>query len=854
MNKLGKTTKINYSYIVPLSSYKYVTGRKTGFKASRLSMMISRGFPVPHGYAITVKAFEDFCNYNNISIHLTTGDNQEVSKKIIEGRFQPDFEADIRKALSHFPSNDQIAIRSSSIVEDGVDFSMAGQLQTYLCTQKNDVLNKIKLCWSAMFRDTVVAYAKKNEMSYKYKMGVILQTQINSHYSGVIFTMDPLTRSTDFLILEWTKGLGEKLVSGEITPERNYIKRSSPVFPDNIPAHLCKFLKDLYAFALQAEDIFKHPVDIEWCVDESGLHILQARPVTALSNTKAVLWTNVNMTENFPHPMTPFAWSIVDMFYTSYMKSLLHLFGWSKEKIDRNKLIISNLIGIHRGRIYYNLSSWYEIIYFLPFAGWFKKFLDNYIGQKIPYSFEPFKANKTIMAKLQIPFRIISFFFHFLHIFITAESNLENFEKKFFNRRKIWRQTPYNVQNLEELIETLKEIMGFVETHYGSPGIADFLVMIFPGLLATLINKWFPETNMLSARLLQGLNVKSMEPTALILKMSQEIKANQDYQELLLKGSYSNLEARLDDKLKKILNDFMEKFGGRCYNECMINSPTFEERHDLFWDLVKKYQRKDEQKNSISIENLKAENRKNFTRELVSDLSIGRKLIFLNILRNAQNAVKLRETGRIFQSLIFGEIRAITLELGRQLKELGYVNDAGDIFYLEFSEIENLLYGKFHSPESIPSLISLRKETCKKNNDKEPPEFFILDKGDFFKASDSLSINITNNTILQGTGVSAGKAQGKAVIISDPTQDNRLQPGDILVTRSTDPGWTPLFLIAGGLILERGGLLSHGAIVAREFGIPAIVGVDDATKILKDGDFVSINGNTGEIQILSGDA
>jgi phosphohistidine swiveling domain-containing protein len=198
--------------------------------------------------------------------------------------------------------------------------------------------------------------------------------------------------------------------------------------------------------------------------------------------------------------------------------------------------------------------------------------------------------------------------------------------------------------------------------------------------------------------------------------------------------------------------------------------------------------------------------------------------------------------------MLFGEVRRLALALGEKLVRLGHLGAAEDVFYLHTAELRDLCAGKFLFPETLPDLITLRRRALERCEVREPPECFVLPEGAYFRARDPVASCVEGST-LHGVGASSGRARGTARVILDPFRD-RLEPGDILVARSTDPGWTALFAIAGALVLERGGILSHGAIVAREFGVPAVVGVEGITRRLRGGEQVSVDGDTGEVVIL----
>jgi len=338
-----------------------------------------------------------------------------------------------------------------------------------------------------------------------------------------------------------------------------------------------------------------------------------------------------------------------------------------------------------------------------------------------------------------------------------------------------------------------------------------------------------------------------MQPSVLIWEIARLIKTDRALLAMLLAGDYASLEENLPDAVRTLMTRFMDHYGGRCYHDCMLVAPTFEERHDLFWKLVKSYAEAPIEHPLSHLDRNRRE-QGDYARALAAGLKFWQKKIYLHVLRRARQAVALRERGRLLQSLLFGEMRMVVMALGRRLKGQGLLDEAEAIFHLHLDEIQKLLDGKFQFPETMSSLITRRRKALEDCNAIEPPSFFFLDPGEVAHLHRRHDPVVSDDDLLKGTGVSRGLATAPARVIHDPLHSSRLQPGDILVTYATDPGWTPLFSIVGGLVLERGGMLSHGAILAREFGIPAVVGVENATRIIAEGSLLTVDGHLGTVQ------
>ncbi len=832
-------------WILRLEDAGQIPPMEVGAKAASLAEMLNKGFPVPSGWVVTEKAFQFFCSFNAISCDTPKRAFLEVRK----GKFPQDLAQMIIETVHSSFSGNSFAVRSSSAAEDGVVYSMAGQFDTLLHVDRHDLLDAIKKCWASRFGQPVMAYLKQRKSRERPSMGVILQKQITPRFSGVLFTLNPVDKSTDRLPVEWVKGLGEKLVSGKVVPERTSLHRASAALPDNLPAELLGPLRSLRNFALAAEELFGQPIDMEWCCDREELYILQARPITGIFGLDEIAWTNTNMAENFPMPLAPFAWSVIDAFYTAYMKCALRISGWNQTELARVTGVLATLNGVHCGRIYYNLNSWYEVMHLFPIGNWLSTFLDTYIGQKTKISFQPAERMQQAKGCVRRLIHLLLFWPRLVAIVTRAKKRLDRLEPEFHQQRKKWRDVPAGRDSAKYYLDTIQEILSYVDIHWGAPIAADLKVMVFTGLLEVLIRRWVSsDVNVVMAKMMGGIEVKSTEPSKCIWAMAQLIKHDQNRMQLLEGGDYITLESTLDEEQSKLLYVFMEEFGGRCYHDCMIVFPTFEERHDLFWNLVKSYaiaaRRWDEGEKVEA-----SEKRKQSITKWLQPLPWWKKIVFRQILRSARDATELRERGRLLQSLLFGEFRRVALELGKRLAWMNHLQEPEDIFYLQLPELKDIIEGKFQFPETLTDIIIIRKRACAEADHIEAPEFFLTGRGEYYSLGKGMEQE-QDTCSLRGVGVSGGKRVGRVKIILDPSMPHDLQHGDILVTRTTDPGWTPLFFIAGGLILERGGMLSHGAIVAREFGVPAIVAMQKATKILEDGALVEIDGTAGTVTLL----
>ncbi len=807
--------------------------RISGAKGARLAMMYQAGFPVPEAIIVPTTVWSSLAG-------RTTASGQVLSLSL-----PPEFSASLLQAVRRLKSA-KLAVRSSAVGEDGYEHSLAGQLVTFLNVLPQDVPGKILECWAAGFSDSVQAYRRRGLLESRDAVAVIIQRQVDADMAGVAFTIDPVRRSADNLLIEWVPGLGDRLVDGRLDPHRCRIDRKTGQILEQdaaCPAYICAAV---HRWGLAAENMMSFPADMEWAAAGGKFYVLQARPVTGISDGQSVAWTDVNLAENFPHPITPLAWSLVRRFYSAYMRSILPVFGWQAHKSNRG--IVDNLIGLQGQRIYYCIDNWYAVLQSFPFSRWLTRFLDQYIGQYVAYR-PPTPAD--VMAGAGTWRRWLAwatFLPRMLAVVCNAADKMARLEKRFASFQAHWRRQDLQGLPAGELATLLEQRFDLVKNNWAAAAMADLLVMIFPGLLGILAERWLDTTAArATADLLAGQDVTSIQPAVLIWQMARLVQSHPELAELLRQGQYKRLETALPPKGRRLLDEFMDRFGSRCFLDCMVVMPTFRQQPAMFWNLVAQYANSSTQDPFLVLKTTRLRAAK-ARRRIMDRLGPLRRMIMGMIIDRAGLAVQLRERGRLLQSFLFGEMRPVILALGHKMTALGLMAEAGDVFYLRLSEILDIMEGAYPLPETLVETIALRKKAFSQWEHQRPPEFFLARKGEPWHLRDGRHF-ATDAKTLAGTPISPGKTTATARVIVDPGQGHLLRQGEVLVTYATDPGWTPLFTLAGALILERGGVLSHGAIVAREFGIPAVAGIESACGRIRSGQIVTVDGNTGIVTI-----
>jgi pyruvate,water dikinase len=318
-------------------------------------------------------------------------------------------------------------------------------------------------------------------------------------------------------------------------------------------------------------------------------------------------------------------------------------------------------------------------------------------------------------------------------------------------------------------------------------------------------------------------------------------------------------------EFRRELETFIEQWGFRCSAELMLTSPSFQEDSAPLIDLLKAYASMDGESPAEQLERQAAERLRDTSRvlEALRRQPVSRWLPFISlspivgtILKWTQRAIQLRERARLKQALLYSRLRRVALALGGQLATRGRLTQAEDIFFLTVDEVDLLATGGEMFPDHAAELVALRRRAHAQLAETTPPDSMRLEAGEYLKVAAEAGSAAPCALLgrLTGVGACGGSSTARAAVLLDVTESHRLTPGSILVTRQTDPGWGPIFPLISGLVIERGGMLSHGAIIAREFGIPSVVGVRNATRLIPHGGSITVDGDRGLVQLLAGGA
>ncbi len=865
-----------------ITSQKSIKDFNIGGKAKNLFRLIELGFNVPKFVVIPHEVLNEFLPQNIDELH--ENDIIIFLKEIVIP------EEIINEILSYFSPDSYFAVRSSASDEDNLNFSFAGQYESYLFVNKDHLAEKIKSVWSSLFLVRVIEYRKNNNISGTSKMAVIIQEMINADVSGVAFGINPINKNQNEKLINSVYGLGEGLVSGELDADMFIIRNSdSAVKQIHNKTHKIVFdsikcwgvrkvevnkefqnLQSLTDTQInELEEIldklnieYQTPQDIEFAIKENTIFLTQTRPITTLNQTSKnpqesyIVWDNSNIIESYPGVTTPLTFSFISQSYKGAYKLFCEYMGVSPKVIKNNERVFANTLGFINGRVYYNLKSWYYMLAMVPGYSINARFMENMMGVKERFDVPESYRLSHGKAFWQIFIMAIRMYFRLLL--------LPKKKKEFFillnDTIKKYKKINFREKNAYELMDLYYSFESTLLNQWKAPLINDFFAMIGYGRLQKLCQKYLigNNPNIHNDLLCGSGDIISTQPIHRSIAIASKISKEKNLKELFIKQDeifiWKNLNENKSEESKSLkleIDNYIEDFGERCIGELKLETVSYTQDPTKFIKILKAYVVSEITLNSTSGK-IEEEIRITALKEVNETLKGNwyKKFKMKRAISRARELVSARENLRYERTRAFGIVREIFSGIGYQFYSNNIINAPSDVFYLTKDEIFSFIEGTSVS-QNIRELIGFRKhefETYRKQN--VPSERFST-SGIVYHDNDFFNINKLQkfDGDLNGIGCCPGIVRAKVQVIFDPINALPLN-GDILITSSTDPGWVTLFPSASGIITERGSVLSHSAIVSREMGKPCIVGVQGLLKTLKTGDEIIMNGSTGAITLI----
>lgn len=873
-----------------------------GGKGLNLIRLRRAGFAVPRGFIISTSAYREFVNVNRWlpAIRSAVGNLSAEDAAALErasaqirvafsaGKMPEGIESAIRAAYADF-ENKPVAVRSSATAEDLPDLSFAGQQDTYLnVIGSEQLLQAVINCWSSLWTARAIGYRIRNNIDHnEAALAVVVQEMVQSDASGVLFTANPLTGLRSEAVIDATLGLGEALVSGQVEPDHYVVdtlnhrtaaawrgvaqtlgaKKISTrgkagggveVIEENAEARQALSEEEILQLASVGQQIqneYGFPQDIEWAFADNKLYILQSRAITSLfpvpeiSFDPLIVWFAFGAVQGLLGPMTPLGIDAGKHIFAGAGR----MFGAHVEANEENVLVpagerlwikISDVIRHPVGnRVIGGALSFIE-----PSAGKILKSLLN----------DP----RLGAGKGKLKFRTLLRMSRFaLPVLGRLVRNLLQPEKARarFDAVIEANLAAAQVAPAADRFGRLMNVVAFMRERIA--GALAFLLPRFIPLFApsmvslALLDEIAGDDETLALEVTRGLpqNVTTEMDLAL-WQTATEIRADAASADEFRASDAPMLARRyrngdLASAAQNAIARFMDKYGMRGVGEIDFGQPRWREDATPVMHTLQSYLNIDaasapdvlfargEQAALRAVERLVLKARRGPAGWLKEKL-----------VRGAARRIRLlmgaRESPKFFAIRTMGIARQALLEVGEEFAEAETIERADDLVFLKLDELESLARDE---PRAWKALIAERQAIyAREHRRKQVPRMLVSDGRAFYEG---LGSETDTGNVITGSPVSPGVAEGIVHIILDP-RGAQLAPGEILVCPGTDPAWTPLFMAAVGLITEVGGMMTHGSVVAREYGIPAVVGVHQATTRLKDGQRIRVDGTAGQIIVL----
>lgn len=890
-----------------------------GGKAANLAFLSRNGFPVPDWFCISIAAFQEFVKQNDIQKELIVEGNlgkcsEKVENFFLSGNFPGSLmEAVLAQLEERSLLDDFVAVRSSGLDEDSPEYSFAGQFSSYLFQKGETAIEEaIRKCWASGFSERVLAYRMEHGLPVRdIQVGVVVQRMVNAEVAGVAFSRNPIKPlDRDHLIISSAWGLGEGVVSGELdadhfevhrktgevepfivekrfallqAPEGGLIRKDVKDVDREKSSLTDAQIREVAKLATDLEKKLKRPQDCEWAYEQGQLFCVQTRPITSLppetffspsiKGNEPILWDNSNIIESYCGVTSPLTYTFAVRAYQQVYRQFCEVMGVPEDMIVSHESTFRNLLGLLRGRIYYNLINWYRLALILPGASRNQGFLETMMGVK--QTLKPELASLFDFMKNPPKYSFwkrISVTAVTVYRFIRMDRIVEDFLSHFDAVYQPARKKDFSKMPLPQQAEYYLYLDREILTRWQAPIINDYLCMIFFGVLKKLTEKWLAEGDQgssLQNDLLCGEgDLESTEPTKMLMRIAESIdKGDPEIRQWFVSTNPEQIwEAltaghRAPDLLARF-REFLDRYGFRCINELKLEEPDLHDDPSFIIQAVCAYVRT---KNySIeAMEKREIEIRSQAEKQVRGRLSGFKRLVYFWILKQARRVVGIRENLRFSRTKIFGVIRHLFRAMGQNLVDLGLLRDAQDIFYLTVDEIFSFIEGRAVTIDLEQLVDQRKKEYDHYRKTPAPPDRLltygaagasvrylpVLSDADLLRSE---SPTTDDPNLLTGTPCCPGIVEGVVRVVNDMKDAAGLED-EILVTERTDPGWVPLYPSCSGLLIERGSLLSHSAVVARELGLPTIVGISGGLlKKLKTGQQVHMDAGKGIVRILDG--
>ncbi|MBJ8007531.1 phosphoenolpyruvate synthase [Bacillus cereus] len=836
-----------------------------------------QGIQVPEGFCVTTigyeKAIEQKEAFQALLSQLAMlkiedrAQIAEISKKVRETIMEVEIPSDVVEAVAHslsrFGNEHAYAVRSSATAEDLPYASFAGQQDTYLnIIGKEEILQHVRKGWASLFTDRAVIYRMQNGFEHsQVSICVVVQRMVFPQASGILFTADPITCNRKVLSIDASFGLGEALVSGLVSADNYKVKEGEIAekmiatkklaiyaFKEggtetkqiNLAQQKIQTLTEqqivqLAQIGRQIEAYFGCPQDIEWCLVNDTFYIVQSRPITTLypipeaNDQENHVYVSVGHQQMMTDPLKPLGMSLFQL--TSFgprFQAGGRLFVDVAQRLasPASRELLLNTIGNSEPLIKDALTTVIERDNFIKLLPDDEK--EKSLGKSMP----PASSQTQIESDPAIVMDLIK----------NSQASIEELKQNI--------QTKSGLDVLDFILEDIQQLKKIL-FHPQS------MAVLMAGMNASSwinekMEQWLGEKNVADTLSQSVQNNITSEMGLALLDVADVIRP---YPEVIAYLQHIEDDSFLDelvkfeggDKAQDAIYAFLNKYGMRCSGEIDITKTRWSEKPTTIIPMILNNIRDFETgagKRKFEAGLQEALKKEEELLERLQHLPDGKQKIeeTKRMISNIRNFIGYREYPKYGMINRYFMYKQAILKEAEQLVQNTVIHEIEDIYYLTFEELHEVVC----TNKLDYKVINNRKNEFKLYEKLTPPRVITSD-GEIITGKYKRE-NLPAEAIV-GLPVSSGVIEGRARVILN-MEDANLEDGDILVTAFTDPGWTPLFVSIKGLVTEVGGLMTHGAVIAREYGLPAVVGVENATKLIKDGQRIRVHGTEGYIEIL----
>jgi rifampicin phosphotransferase len=863
-----------------------------GGKSVNLGVLSSAGLPVPGGFCVTTEAYRLVVQrrLDDLMDKLAGATDasgvaeaaEEARRRVLAVEPPDELRTAITDHYNHLGDDEPVAVRSSATAEDLAYASFAGQQDTYLnVVGSAALLDAVRRCWASLWTDRAVSYRNANGIDHRsVALAVVVQRMIDAAAAGVMFTANPITGSRNETVIDASPGLGEAVVSGAVNPDhfvvnsvdRRIVSRrlgDKRVMITSTPGGGTEHheladqsseasLDDdqvlrLVDLGQQVQRLYGAPQDTEWALDPAGkLWLTQARPITTLYPLARTHRPGLRvlmcftLAQGLTRPITPMGIAAIRLIGTSVATAIkmppaerlagppaMHAPGQriflDLTSVLRNRIgrwVVIRVFGVMEARASAVLKTLAERPEFSiieqPGHSAIRHIAGALIRNKVPVRAAAGLANP------ELAYRGVAATERRLHQVLTLPANATASQRLDFVEQRLGdlfllmpRTFAYAVGGLLMLAASRRLLRDVAQ-----PGDLQEVLRGLPHNITT------------------EMDLKLWE-------LTEEIRNDQPSRAVFADLAVPDLlqryrERALPPVAQRGLQGFLRRFGHRAVAEIDIGMPRWSDDPSHLLGVISNYLRLDTEDldpvSQFRAGEAKAESMITSLTARAAKRSRLRARLAGWTLRRVRQLVGLREAPKFLLVTALARMRAQLQEVGRQLADAGRIDHADDVFFLDLGDARRGLAG-----EDLRALVADRREAYQQELKRRHIPRLLLSDG---TEPEAVAVEARADGALAGSPASAGTVTGRARVVLDPVGAH-LEPGEILVAPSTDPGWTPLFLTAGGLVMEMGGSNSHGAVVAREYGIPAVVGVPEATQKIETGQLITVDGAAGLVTLAA---